>query len=284
MRRIVLLILGMLLSNLVSAHPGVGIVMDQAGNVFYTDLVHVWKIAPDGSHTIAVENVHTHDLYLDSNGDLYGEHEWHKGNDEWGNYVWCLSKDGILETYLPEVEGFLDNTTLIRDAEGTSYWIQKSANSNLLMKELSDGSTHLVSEYSFDNVRWMHYSEPNQLLYLVDNLAIKAISKSGEVAIIHNNLKEGTSSFSNVADHHYVFGLWDDINNNLYVALYGAKKVKKIDSEGTLSTVFESSMGWSPCGGLIDQAGNLWVMEFSRWNATRVRKVVPDGNDVLYSG
>ena len=26
------------------AHPGVGIVMDQRGSVFYTDLARVWKI------------------------------------------------------------------------------------------------------------------------------------------------------------------------------------------------------------------------------------------------
>ena len=27
------------------AHPGIGIVMDDDGNVFYTDLTHVWKIS-----------------------------------------------------------------------------------------------------------------------------------------------------------------------------------------------------------------------------------------------
>lgn len=31
------------------AHPGIGIVMDSKGNVFYTDLKQVWKISPDGT-------------------------------------------------------------------------------------------------------------------------------------------------------------------------------------------------------------------------------------------
>ena len=32
----------------INAHPGVGIVMDRKGNVFYTDLTQVLKIDPSG--------------------------------------------------------------------------------------------------------------------------------------------------------------------------------------------------------------------------------------------
>jgi hypothetical protein len=45
------------------AHPGVGIVKDNRGNLFYTDLEQVWKIAPDGKKSLAVPNVHTKDQY-----------------------------------------------------------------------------------------------------------------------------------------------------------------------------------------------------------------------------
>ena len=47
---------------LATAHPGVGLVEDSRGNVYYTDLVHVWKISPDGRKTIAVRNAHTQRL------------------------------------------------------------------------------------------------------------------------------------------------------------------------------------------------------------------------------
>ncbi len=53
-----------LLTASVSGHPGVGIVMDSRGNIFYTDLKQVWKISPEGRKSIAVANVHTHELYL----------------------------------------------------------------------------------------------------------------------------------------------------------------------------------------------------------------------------
>jgi hypothetical protein len=54
-----------LLWGTAAAHPGIGIVMDSRGNVFYTDLSHVWKVEPGGAKSIAVRGVHTHELYID---------------------------------------------------------------------------------------------------------------------------------------------------------------------------------------------------------------------------
>ena len=100
--------------SITQAHPGIGIVMDSKGNVFYADLTHVWKITPDGERTIAVRDVHTHELYIDTHDNLYGEHEWYEGEatDKWSNHVWCLFNDGVLKKTIPDVEGFLDNNTL----------------------------------------------------------------------------------------------------------------------------------------------------------------------------
>ena len=72
------------------AHPGVGIVSDRWGNIFYTDLKNVYKISPSGEKTVAVARVHTHELALDSAGNLYGEHLWYTGeaDNRWRRYVW----------------------------------------------------------------------------------------------------------------------------------------------------------------------------------------------------
>jgi hypothetical protein len=40
-----------------NAHPGVGIVMDSHGNIFYTDLKQVWKIDTHGKQTVVVPRV-----------------------------------------------------------------------------------------------------------------------------------------------------------------------------------------------------------------------------------
>ena len=81
---------------LAGAHPGVGIVVDSRGNVFYTDLKNVWRVAPDGGRSIAVANVHSHELYLDAADNLYGEHLWYDGekSNRWGHRVWRRSPDG----------------------------------------------------------------------------------------------------------------------------------------------------------------------------------------------
>src|SRR5262245_59205077 len=72
------------------AHPGVGIVINSKGTVFYTDLVQVWRIATDGNRSVAVPNVHTHELYIDAHDNLYGEHLWYEGpsTNRWGHRVW----------------------------------------------------------------------------------------------------------------------------------------------------------------------------------------------------
>ncbi|WP_369995342.1 hypothetical protein [Winogradskyella sp.] len=274
----------MFIINSIVAHPGIGIVMDKEGNVFYTDLAHVWKISEEGKRTIAVENVHTHELYLDSNGNLYGEHEWYNGEvtDTWGNYVWCLSKNGNFERVVTNLEGFIDNTTLIRDNEGNSYWPKKLGNSEVLIKQSVNGDNYAFSTHQFDDIRWMYFSKDDKNLYVVDILKIKKVTPSGHDEVLAENLKENESAFMGVADRHYVFGLWTDTQRNIYVALYGSGKVKKINPKGEITTVFNSAEGWSPCGGLIEKDGTLWIMEFSTKNSTRVRKVVHNEEDIIY--
>lgn len=284
MKKSILLLFSLFIINALKAHPGVGIVMDDEGNVFYTDLTHVWKISKEGKRTIAVENVHTHELYLDSKGNLYGEHEWYNGEaaDTWGNYVWRLSKNGSFKKVLTNLEGFLDNTTLIRDKNGNSYWPKKSGNGEVLMKQSVNGDNYAFSSHQFDDIRWMYFSKDDDNLYVVDNLKIKKVTPSGRVEVLAENLKENESAYMDVADRHYVFGLWTDRQKNIYVALYGARKVKKINHKGEITTVFTSAEGWSPCGGLIEKDGTLWIMESSTENSIRVRKVLHNDKDIIY--
>lgn len=257
------------------AHPGVGIVMDSKGNVFYTDLNHVWRITPDGNQSIVVKNIHTHELYIDEQDNLYGEHEWYKGEntDKWGNYVWRLKKNGEFKKIIPEVEGILDNNTLVRDAKGNSYWVNKSEEVQLINIQSINGDNSLFSTHKFTDIRWMYFSKENKCLYVVDNLKIKKVSPSGKVELIANNLKEKTSPYDGVADRHYIFGIATDTSKNVYVATFGARKVKKISRNGIVSTIYQSDSGWSPCGVLVGIDKTLWIMEFSKNNKTRIVRV-----------
>jgi len=268
----------------IEAHPGIGIVMDSEGNVFYTDLDHVWKISTNGEQSIAVKNIHTHELYIDEEDNLYGEHEWYEGEatDKWGNYVWCLSKDGVFEKTIQDVEGFLDDNTLVRDTENNSFWAEKSSDHVLLRKQTLNGQSHIVTEHYFNDIRWMYFSKYDNNLYVVDHLKIKKVTSQGEVTLIADDLKDSKFLFDSVADRHYIFGMWSDEKMDLYVALYGAGKVKKISTTGEITTIFKSSTFWSPCGGMKAPDGTQWIMEFSKRNKTRVRKISPDGKHTLF--
>ena len=128
----------------------------------------------------------------------------------------------------------------------------------------------------------MHYSDGHKKLYVVDNLDIKVVDPDGSVSLLCRDLKDTESPFEGVADHHYVYGMWTNPGSLLYVALFGAQKVVRIDPEGQVTTIFRSEDDWSPCGGLYSKKGDLWIMEFSRCNETRVRKVNPDGEDDVF--
>ena len=108
------------------AHPGWGIVVDARGNVYYTDLKQVWKIAPGGARSVVVSGVHTHELYLDAAGTLHGEHLWYDGaRQKWGHYLWELTADGKLTRHPPQ-SGFRTDVSFVRDSAGTMYWYEGS--------------------------------------------------------------------------------------------------------------------------------------------------------------
>src|SRR4029077_13036639 len=58
-----------------AAHPGWGIVIDPAGRVIFGDVDTntIWRIE-DGRTVALATGLHSHDLYLDAQGNLWGEH------------------------------------------------------------------------------------------------------------------------------------------------------------------------------------------------------------------
>src|SRR5437016_535840 len=81
------------------AHPGWGIVVDRGGRVFYTDLANVWVVETDGARRVAVPGVHSHELMLDRDGNLWGVHLWYQppspsdSREHWWTRVWERTPD-----------------------------------------------------------------------------------------------------------------------------------------------------------------------------------------------
>src|ERR1700752_659884 len=138
------------------AHPGVGIVQDSRGNVFFTDLKQVWKITADGRKSVAVPNVHSHELCIDAEDNLFGEHLWYEGDatKKWGHRVWRLTKDGNLSDVIPAREGFLRDYSFVRDRAGNMYWAEPGEKV-VIKKRPRDGQATTLAAADFRDVGWM---------------------------------------------------------------------------------------------------------------------------------
>lgn len=253
------------------AHPGIGIVQDSRGNIYYTDLFRVWKIAPDGKRTVAVPNVHTHELYMDAKDNLFGEHLWYNGEAQntWGSYAWCLHPNGKLDTVRGPVSGFLQDYSFCRDSMGNQYWAERWTVSRIVRRS-PGGKTTILARGKFHDIRWM-YATPGGTLYFIDLLDLYRIDPRGNLKKLVTNLAAPQGRAPAETDRHSIFGLWSDRRGNLYAAIPSETCVKKIRPDGSVSTLLHTQAPWSPSGGLIDRRGQLWLLEFNASNDVRVR-------------
>lgn len=304
--RLFLASLPFLAATLASAHPGVGIVRDRAGDIFYTDLKQVWKIAPDGKRTVAVPGVHTHELVLDARGDLYGEHLWYEG-DATGKFayrVWRLSASGKLEEVLPATQGLRTTYSFVRDEAGNMYSARPAHEPDppakgtppaepgqnpavILVRRAPDGTTTDIAgggpagrdgrggAAGFTNLRWLA-AAADGTVFAVDAGSVRRIARDGTVTTLARDIGETVTFLSWTRPLHMLMGLAPAPDGGVYVANYGARKLKKIAPDGTVSVVMTSPVPWSPSGVAVAPSGDLYVLECA-FTSTRVRRIAKDG-------
>lgn len=253
------------------AHPGIGIVQDSRGNLYYTDLENVWKVTPSGQKQLAVRNVHTHELFIDRQDNLYGEHSWYEGEatNKWGHYVWRLTSAGQLTKVIPNTEGFLTNYSFVRDQAGSMYWVEHGTPCRF-MKKQPNGSIRQLATGVFSDVRWQYATADGQL-YFVNDDDLHQLSPDGTFTLIKSNLDETLVPSS--GHNHNLRGIWSDKRGCIYIAVSNKDKVQKISPDGQMTTVATSPSPWSPSGGLIAANGVLWLLEYNTRNEARIRAV-----------
>ena len=253
------------------AHAPVSVVIDARGNVYYSDLEQVWRVAPDGTKSVAVPNVHTHELYLDAQGNLFGEHLWYEGEriDKWGHYVWKRDAAGRVSMVIPRTEGFLTNYSFVRDAAGNMYVAQRDKGE--IRKRAPNGAiTRVVGELK--EMRWMH-ATPAGTLYVVDGSDLVRV-KDGRATRLARNVAKTSPLYPLVSFRHAVMGIWTDRAENVYFADFAHGEVKRVTQSGQISTFARSTAPWSPTGGTFAANGDLWMLETSVTNQVRVRRIL----------
>jgi dipeptidyl aminopeptidase/acylaminoacyl peptidase len=278
-------------ARIAAAHPGVGIVQDNRGNIYYTDLKQVWRITPDGQKSVVVRNVHTHELVLDAQDNLYGEHLWYEGErtDRWGHYVWRRSPDGRVEKIFGPRQGFLydyRDFSFLRDAADNLYFFVAEGGKTRIVRRSPDGIFTDIASTTFNNMRWKA-AAPDGTLYVVDfrggwKSHLIRITPDGNVRTMATELSAFRFSIFGINDQHAVMGLAPDAQGNVYLAVTGNRVVKKVAPSGQVTVVSRGSGPWSPTGVLPARDGSLWILENSGVNVVRVRHLRPNGSAKTY--
>lgn len=266
------------------AHPSVSILMDSKGNVYYSDLARVWKITPRGEKQVAVEGVHTHEIYIDRDDNVYGEHLWYNGEraGTWSHYLWKYSPDGKFEKIKSDSEGFLTDYSFIHDGKDNMYFADRdNKNCQHIIRRNVAGTPSRLGSSCFTNIRWMTVSTEGNL-YVIDFHDLKKVDERGNVTTLAADLPQKKLSQIHVDDQHYLSGVSTDKNENVYVADYSGRALKKVDKAGKVSTVVRTSIPWSPAGSLLAPNGDFWILECSITNAVRVERITPSGNRIIY--
>lgn len=252
-----------------AAHPGTGIVEDSKGTIYYTDLERVWRIAPDGSRGVVVPGVHTHELYLDAADNLFGEHTWYEGEatNRWGYRVWRRSPDGRIANVVPPTEGFRTDYSFVRDASGAMYSVDADG---YLVRKRPNGARERLSDRRFGDVRSL-MAGPDGVVHLIHRGDLWRIGTDGTARKLASGLSEQVASQPFVNERHRIMGLWGDRSGNVYAAVWGGRKVSRIDPHGRVTVAARSTFPWSPSGGMVARDGRLWLLETSVTNAARVR-------------
>lgn len=267
------LLAGLLFATLpAAAHPGIGIVMDRQGNVFYTDLSHVWKIAPDGAKSIAVRGVHTHELHLDAQGTLHGEHLWYS-DGRWAHYTWQLSADGKL-TKSPPRDGSRQNHSFVRDAKGNMYWFEPGSPAAFVRVSPEGQRMRLGENSTYRDVRWIT-ATPGGEIYFTDAGDLRKLAADGSVTTLASQVRANPGQ--------WMGGVWLDAQNRVYVAVWGGREVKRYDpANSRVEVVARSTAPWGPSGGMVAPNGDLWVLETAEDNSVRVRRISPRGREQIF--
>lgn len=260
-----------------AAHPGVGIVRDAGGTVYFTDLADVWRIDAAGKKSVAVRGVHTHELWLDASGALYGEHLWYEGDatKKWGHRVWRLGPDGTLADVVPAREGFRTDFSFVRDAAGNGFWHEGDAAARFYVKSAAGAVSLRATCADCRDVRWTS-AAPDGTLWFVDAGDLRAVAPDGRIRTLARGLSKKSLTQALVEDRHAIMGVWTG-PGGVYLARYATREVLRVAPDGRVVVAARSTFPWAPTGGTFAPDGTLWLLEATATNAVRVRRIAPDG-------
>lgn len=285
-------------ANMALAHPSSGIVVDKSGAVIFADERRnvVFRIDAAGKLTQWITRKHCHELFLDKEGSLYGEHlEYLSETTSWRSSIWKRDATGRMSDVYGPAAGFPPG--LLMDDQGNRY--QSNGNESpdgpvsVITKRSPDGSVTALAggmrgerdgkgaAAQLGDVRGMAWG-PEQNLYFIEPDAVRRLTREGVVTTLARGFRGSKDADLPTQQ---LWGLTVDSTGAVLVADAGNRRVLKVTSEGNVSTVLRAAKPWTPTGVAL-QGEQLFVIEHgftapATALGPRVRKLSPDGTTVV---
>jgi sugar lactone lactonase YvrE len=300
-----IIVLGFLFPATAVAHPASGIVLDRAGNIYFSDLETIWKIDANGKLSVfrpGVSGRHVHELAIDEHDYIYGADISYQ-SQRWISDIWKMTPEGKLGYLLEPTDKPPRALSIWRDREGNSYFIDQNNHTKaqtLLLRRAPDGKVITLAgggygqadgkgtSARFSSVGGVAFG-PDGNLYLADGASVRKVTMDGIVVTLAKGLDVRTTedkptlfggSYGNLT------GVAVDSLGNVYVADAGNRRLFKIDREGNTNVLLRTEPPYFPNGVATGPGGNIYVLEVgftlpSSWSGPRVRKLTLDGKSTI---
>ncbi|HEV7799030.1 MAG TPA: hypothetical protein VGO73_12770 [Pyrinomonadaceae bacterium] len=302
---VILAILFLFMSIHVVAHPANGIVLDHAGNIYFSDLETIWKIDTGGKLSVfraGVSGRHVHELAIDGQDNIYGADLSYE-SQKFISDIWKMTPDGKFQYLLEPTDKPPRALSIWRDREGNNYWIDQNNHTKtqtLLLRHTPDGkiTTLAGGAYGhadgkgtaarFSSVGGVAFG-PNGSFYLADGSFLRMVATDGTVTTLASGLDARTKEDKPVSpadSYGNLAGVAVDSANNVYVADAGNRRLFKINREGKVEVVLRTDSPFFPNGVVAAPDGNIYVLEVgftlpSTSSGPRVRKIAADGKSTI---
>ena len=299
-----------------------GVAVDSSGNVYVADLDNykIRKVSPGGVVTTLAGNgswgsadgtgtaasfTYPYGVAVDSSGNVYVA-------DSYNNKIRKVSSDGVVTTFAGNgwvgstdgpgtAAGFNHPTGVAVDSAGNVY-VADSWN-NEIRKVSSTGVVTTVAGYVGSSIpgvdgvgRLARFNAPGDVavdasgnVYVADssNNKIRKVDSAGMVTTLAGSGSTGsTDGTGTAASFNNPTGLAVDGSGNIYVTDSDNNLIRKVTSDGVVTTLAGSSSQGStdgtgtaasfhwPTGPAVDAAGNVYVADQLN---QKIRKVTPAG-------
>ena len=279
------------------AHPGWGIVVNKKGEIYFGDVNRniVWKIDTRGIVSSFIRGKHSHTLHIHDQGNIYGDHvEYDRRNDRWLTHGWMATPEGRVS-----ILNSRDAEKIFKliDSKGNECLFHGDAHKRIaeVLKVSPAGDTTIFAGGTWGDrdgegaqAQFRTFGPavwgPDQCLYFGSGGIIRKLSLDGTVTTLAGR-EQGFGNPDEPRASGFL-GIIVDSKGTVYAAHWEKRKVIKISRDGTITTVIDGGIGWSPSGVVLGgndlyvlehRAGVIGLLEKAGFGGPRVVKVSLNG-------